>query len=153
MKHICPVCGYNDLSEPAYYEDSEPSYEICLSCDFQYGNTDDDKGFTHEEWRKNWITDGMKWNWGKENPPPNWNPKKQLENIGIFIKWVFLIAKIILKKFIVWLCDFLLNIVSDFTKLALKAYIRVYKYIREVRFCYKFTNYLPFLLVENIFFT
>lgn len=79
-KHICPVCGYNDLSREAYIG-REPSYEICLSCDFQYGNTDDDKGFTHEEWREKWIKEGMKWDWGREKPPEGWNPIEQLKNL------------------------------------------------------------------------
>lgn len=81
MKYICPVCGWNGLSREAYINGSQ-SYEICLCCDFQYGY-DDDKGFTHEEWREKWIKEGMKWDWGRKKPPEGWNPEKQLLNIGV----------------------------------------------------------------------
>lgn len=83
-KHICPVCGWDELSEPAYYEDIG-SLEICHCCLFQYGNDDDDKGFTHEQWREKWVEEGMKFNDGDDTPPPGWNPKQQLLNIGVKI--------------------------------------------------------------------
>jgi hypothetical protein len=48
MQNICPVCGYPDLFEPAYKENYYPSDEICPSCGYQFGWTDDDQGISHE---------------------------------------------------------------------------------------------------------
>ena len=84
MKHICPVCGFPGLDELAYDENKNGSYEICPSCGFEFGVTDDDQGFSIQDWRKQWIEKGMKW-WSEDteyNPQPqNWDPKEQLKNI------------------------------------------------------------------------
>jgi hypothetical protein len=82
MKHICPICGYNGLYDPAYNGESG-SLEFCQCCGFQFGWTDHDQGHTHEEWRKQWIAKGMTWDIEFSKPPENWDPKKQLLNIGI----------------------------------------------------------------------
>lgn len=86
MSNICPVCGYPELGEPPYrgtYKGGLGSLEICPSCRFQFGFTDDSKHITHEQWRKQWIEGGMLWRKGREAPPAGWDPKKQLLNIGI----------------------------------------------------------------------
>ena len=80
MKYMCPVCGYHDLSKPAYVSDIG-SYEICHCCGFQYEVSDLDDGYTHEEWRKEWIENGMIWNEGRTKPPLDWDPRKQLLNV------------------------------------------------------------------------
>lgn len=82
--HICPVCGFDDLYEPAYDGDSG-SLEICPSCGYQFGHTDDDSDISHEEWRQIWVQKGMPWDGIGIQPPANWNPKKMLQNIGIFL--------------------------------------------------------------------
>ena len=89
-KHICPVCGYPELSELPNSLTRGASYEICESCGFQFGFDDDSEGWTFEGWRKEWIKRGMKWS--SSNPPPTtWDPEKQLLNIGIKLdKYVFL---------------------------------------------------------------
>lgn len=84
MKHICPVCGYGNLSQPAYFDNGRPTYETCSSCFFEFGYDDDAVGITHEQWRQKWIAEGMPWR-GHAKEPPHWNPKKQLENIGIYL--------------------------------------------------------------------
>jgi rubredoxin len=33
----CPVCGYPALHEPPRSPEGHPSYEICPSCIFEYG--------------------------------------------------------------------------------------------------------------------
>lgn len=71
-----------NFSEPAY-ERGTPSHDICSSCHFHFGKTDDDEGYTHEQWRKKWIKEGMVWDKGSSKSPENWDPKKQLLNIGI----------------------------------------------------------------------
>ena len=83
MNNICPVCGYPELVDPAYDQDGGGSLEICPSCGYQFGYTDDDRHITHAQWRGKWIEKGMKWDKGRSTPPLNWNPKKQLENISV----------------------------------------------------------------------
>ncbi|UPY81067.1 hypothetical protein FH581_022705 (plasmid) [Leptospira weilii] len=84
MTYICLVCGFNELEEQPYVNNSG-SYEICPCCGFQFGVSDDDAGFTHDNWRQKWIFEGMKW-WSRgSHSPPNWDPKEQLKRIGIFL--------------------------------------------------------------------
>lgn len=84
MSYVCPVCGYPDLEEPPRSPRSGGgSYEICPSCGFQFGVTDEDRGFTYEEWRRHWTERGMPWaSEGIEAPPAGWNPKQQLRRLG-----------------------------------------------------------------------
>ncbi len=94
-KNICPVCGFDDLSEPPYPEGGWPSDEICMSCGYQFGYHDaavygpdgTTVGITFEQWREKWIAGGMVWDYLSvgQKPPKGWNPKKQLENIGVFL--------------------------------------------------------------------
>lgn len=91
MEYMCPVCGWPHLDRPPYGGKLSPSYDICPSCGFEYGVSDDDAGITHEQWREQWIGKGNKWikggmTWSSHSPPPpGWDPKKQLENIGIYL--------------------------------------------------------------------
>lgn len=78
MSYICPVCGYPELEEDPEYAGS---FEICFSCGFQFRVTDDDKGYTYEQWRDKWIAEGMKWD-SSNAAPTGWNPAEQLKNIG-----------------------------------------------------------------------
>lgn len=81
--NVCPVCGYDDLVNPAYTEEGGSSYEICYCCGFEYGYTDDNDGYTYEAWRQKWIDDGMRWDWGRsdEARPDGWDPIEQLKNL------------------------------------------------------------------------
>jgi hypothetical protein len=81
MPYTCPVCGFADLTEIPSTEKGGGSYEICPSCGFQFGVTDEDRGFSYKKWRELWISQGMPWDKGRTNPPPNWNPQEQLRNI------------------------------------------------------------------------
>jgi hypothetical protein len=56
------------------------SYEICPSCGFQFGVSDENDGISYDEWRKNWIKLGMPWSSIGIKPPPNWDPKDQIRN-------------------------------------------------------------------------
>jgi hypothetical protein len=80
MRYLCPVCGYPDLEEPPRsLRTGGGSYEICPSCGFQFGVTDDDLGVTYAEWRSRWIVAEMPWrSEGIEPPPLGWNPTSQL---------------------------------------------------------------------------
>lgn len=83
MFHTCPVCGYPNLTEPPRSEQGGGSYEYCPSCRFQFGYTDDALHLTYEQWRKQWADKGMPWSSKSIKLPTDWNPKKQLQNIGI----------------------------------------------------------------------
>jgi hypothetical protein len=78
----CPVCGHNGLYEPAYSAGKGlGSYEICASCGYEYGYTDDSEGITHEQWRQRWIDADMPWRGGSEPPPVGWDPVAQLARV------------------------------------------------------------------------
>lgn len=65
-----------------YAESRVRGLEICPSCGFQFGVTDDDRGFTYDAWRKRWIARGMPWDsGGVESPPEGWDPRKQLRRL------------------------------------------------------------------------
>ncbi|MEY8346871.1 hypothetical protein AALF16_00900 [Bacillus cereus] len=59
MTYICPVCGYDGLEEQAYDEDGDSSYEICFCCGFEYGFDDLDQGYSFEQYRQEWVEQGM----------------------------------------------------------------------------------------------
>ncbi len=79
VHYTCPACGYPDLSEPPRSASGGGSYEICFSCGFEFGVTDDDLGFTYESWRQRWAALGMPWDGlGIDEPPLGWDPARQL---------------------------------------------------------------------------
>ncbi len=84
--YTCPVCGYGGLNEPAYDDVGGGSLEYCECCGFQFGVHDDDDEITHEEWRENWVADGMPWAIEEIEKPPYWNPKAQLFRIGVRVE-------------------------------------------------------------------
>jgi len=73
----CPVCGFPKLTEPPRTKAAGGSYEICPSCGFQFGVSDDDCGFTYAAWREKWRSEGMKWS-GRQQPPPDWDASAKL---------------------------------------------------------------------------
>ncbi len=82
MSYTCLVCGYDEMTRDP---NSLACFEICPSCDFEFGVTDRDLGFTFEQWRKKWIKEDMKWHGIARTQPQNWDPKRQLLNIGVKI--------------------------------------------------------------------
>jgi hypothetical protein len=82
VRYQCPVCGYPDLTEPPRKEGCGGSYEICPSCGFEFGFTDEDQGYSYEAWRRLWIDCGMPWrNQGITAPPDGWDPAEQLRSL------------------------------------------------------------------------
>src|SRR4051794_40433929 len=79
MPHLCPVCGYPDLKGPPRGPSGGGSYEICASCRFQFGVTDDDRKIPYADWREAWISRGMPWAGIGILPPAHWDPKRQLQ--------------------------------------------------------------------------
>ena len=79
--HACLVCGYPKLKEAPRDEESA-SYEICPSCGFQFGVSDDDRHYTYQWWRQEWLEKGMPWCSRGRAEPDGWDPRRQLENLG-----------------------------------------------------------------------
>jgi len=81
-RFTCPVCGFPALYEPPRSPKTDGgSYEICPSCGFQFGVSDDDGGYSYRAWREEWIQAGMPWRSVGQKPPPTWNPVQQLEGL------------------------------------------------------------------------
>lgn len=92
-KWYCPVCGY-DMTPSAHesgatendvFMTTQVLYtEICPSCGIEFGQNDmlpvNEMIAFYRRWRQEWIQNGMKW-WSIDNPPLDWNPRKQLKNI------------------------------------------------------------------------
>lgn len=79
---MCPVCGYLGLHLPPRDSDGVGNYDICRSCGFEFGVSDDDEGYTYETYRAEWIARGMSWWAGSIQPPPEgWDPDAQLRNL------------------------------------------------------------------------
>ncbi|MFA6131198.1 MAG: hypothetical protein WC730_02980 [Patescibacteria group bacterium] len=99
-KYFCPVCGWSELTEPPYDKNGGASYEGCPACHFETGYHDDplacggeNLNLTREEmtsvFRNKWISEGMPWRAVSVtyHPEPlDWDPKKQLKNIGIEVE-------------------------------------------------------------------
>jgi ribosome-binding protein aMBF1 (putative translation factor) len=72
MKHSCPVCGFPNLTEPPRAKNGGASFEICPSCGFQFGVSDDDKKISYAEWRATWSQGGSQWS-SRQPAPKNWD--------------------------------------------------------------------------------
>lgn len=83
-KYLCPSCGYK-FPLSLYAEDGQFDSvdEICSACGYQYGYTDINSGYSFQEWRHQWIAQGMKFKHQIENQDPRWNPIAQLQTIGV----------------------------------------------------------------------
>jgi hypothetical protein len=81
MSHQCPACGYPKLAEPPRSRSGGASYEICPSCGFQFGVSDDDAGLSYETWRGYWREGGMRWASKARPAPSGWNPEAQLKGL------------------------------------------------------------------------
>lgn len=81
MAYTCPVCGYPDLKRNPRTDVSGGSYEICPSCGFQFGVSDDDRGLSYEDWRSRWVNRGMPWNAVGIHEPLGWDPVAQLSRV------------------------------------------------------------------------
>jgi hypothetical protein len=81
-RYLCPVCGYEGLQDPPRSLTGGGSYEICPSCGFQFGVSDDDQAIDYARWRAEWVRRGMPWCSVGQPPPPSWNPVEQLKRLG-----------------------------------------------------------------------
>jgi hypothetical protein len=67
----CPVCGYGMEYPPS-------DYNICPSCGTEFGVNDVNS--TIPDLRKAWLATGPRWWSSVDSIPPDWNPRKQLNN-------------------------------------------------------------------------
>jgi transcription elongation factor Elf1 len=81
--NFCPVCGYDKLTGPPRNRTGGASMEICACCGFQFGVTDDDKGISIDDYRQQWIADGMPWSSAGKKAPKGWNPQTQLGSLAL----------------------------------------------------------------------
>jgi hypothetical protein len=82
MAFTCPVCGFPGLSEAPRPPAGGGSYEICPSCGFQFGVSDDDRGETYAGWRERWVAAGARWS-SASPVPAGWDPRGQLRAAGL----------------------------------------------------------------------
>ena len=80
LRFQCPVCGYLGLLDVPHSYGGGGSYEICPSCGFQFGVSDDDQKCTYDQWRKRWMSQGYPWSSTGIRPPPGWDPHEQLRS-------------------------------------------------------------------------
>ena len=73
--HTCPVCGFNELPQPA--ED----FAICPSCGTEFGYHDSRASF--DELRREWMGRGVPWSSPVLEPPMGWEPFIQLIRAGL----------------------------------------------------------------------
>jgi hypothetical protein len=70
------------VEPPRSQKTGSGSYDICPSCGFQFGVTDEDKGFSYEQYRKIWVADGMPWYSADiAEKPPHWDPEASLRKV------------------------------------------------------------------------
>jgi len=70
MTYLCPVCGYDDLTQPP------KNFSICDCCGTEFESDDFDR--SHEELRIDWISNNLPWFSRSVVAPKNWSPYRQL---------------------------------------------------------------------------
>jgi len=77
--HLCPVCGFEGLHEPAYDSQGCASFDICPCCGIQFGY--DDASVVHRALRAAWIAKGTQWVSRSRPRPAGWEPSEQLRRL------------------------------------------------------------------------
>ncbi len=81
--HLCPVCGYPELREPAW-DNGSGSDAICPCCGTHFGYDDAAGGDAAErerawsELRRAWENKGCPWFSVQRTPPVGWDPHAQM---------------------------------------------------------------------------
>jgi hypothetical protein len=76
--NTCAVCGYHGLRFPQRRSNGRPSRELCPSCGFHSGQTDDVDGHDPVQWRTQWVGEGMKWVSETTAKPDDWHPFRSM---------------------------------------------------------------------------
>jgi hypothetical protein len=80
MTYLCPVCGWDQLTEEPYDRDGNPSYEICPCCGFEFGFDDGSRQETFAVYRKKWLEKGATW-FDPDACPAHWDLSRQLRKV------------------------------------------------------------------------
>ena len=101
MKHLCPVCGYPELEEPA------KRFSICPSCGTEFGNDDfvidpNDRRCRLAELRARWLAAGAPWFDDDTPKPKDWQPYNQVAREGVGLVVTSTDARTELKKALQW---------------------------------------------------
>lgn len=78
QQYTCAVCGWRHLHAPQRSSSGGASHELCPSCGFESGHSDDDENYTYEQWRERWVASGLPWSSKGTAKPRLWNPMKDL---------------------------------------------------------------------------
>ena len=78
---VCAVCGYRHLASAQRTTTGGASHEICPSCGFESGYSDDVQGITFEQWRATWVSQGLQWFSKGTSKPKDWNPMRDIHSL------------------------------------------------------------------------
>jgi hypothetical protein len=81
QKYLCPVCGFEGLTEPPFDMNNDPSFEVCSCCGFEFGFDGENNPERFMEYRKHWISEGTPW-FNAKLKPNDWDYKEQLKNVS-----------------------------------------------------------------------
>ena len=79
--YLCACCGYRLLELPQRNSAGGASHEICPSCGFESGYTDDELELSFENWREQWVSRGLPWSSKSQPKPEGWNPMSDLHSL------------------------------------------------------------------------
>lgn len=81
IKHICPICGCDELKEPAWLGDGfGASFEICPCCGTEFGYQDCKPEGKKKQYEQ-WMARKYEWHFPQDKPK-DWDLDKQLKNIN-----------------------------------------------------------------------
>lgn len=72
MRHLCPVCGYDEMSQPPI------DFYICPSCGTEFEV--DDFDVSHRDLRLKWLENPV-WFSQATDQPADWSPFRQVEKL------------------------------------------------------------------------
>lgn len=80
---VCPVCGWPELANPPFREPLWSDQDDCPCCGFEMEVDSEIKGWSYENYRAQWILDGMPWWSPTSGPPRGLDKESQLASIGV----------------------------------------------------------------------
>ncbi len=80
---VCPICGWPGLANPPFREPLWSDQDDCPCCGFEMEVDSEIKGWSYENYRAQWILDGMPWWSPTSGPPRGLDKESQLASIGV----------------------------------------------------------------------